>query len=63
MHRKNKQENIPKKMKKQDREEFGYGYDISVDDLKTLGQNEAAKTNKTKSANHPVDNDRKNDKR
>ena len=50
-------------MKKLDREEFGYGYDIASDDLKTLGQNEAAKTNKTRSANHPVNNDLKNDQR
>lgn len=26
-----------------DREEYGYGYDISVDDLGVIGQNEAAK--------------------
>ena len=61
--KKNQQENIPKKMQQQDREEFGYGYDIALNDLKTLGQNESAKSNKTRSANHQVNNDSKNDQR
>ncbi|WP_172794000.1 hypothetical protein [Sporosarcina sp. HYO08] len=29
--------------KKNDREEYGYGYDRSVDDLNVIGQNDAAK--------------------
>lgn len=28
-----------------DREEYGYGYDKSVDDLKVIGQNQSAKKN------------------
>lgn len=54
--------NIEKKKKIQDREEIGYGYDISVNDLNILGQNEAAKSNDTEGANHPINNDKKNDK-
>ncbi|WP_075619941.1 hypothetical protein [Paenisporosarcina indica] len=54
--------NIEKKKKILGREEIGYGYDISVNDLNILGQNEAAKNNDTKGANHPINNDKKNDK-
>lgn len=54
--------NIEKKKKILGREEIGYGYDISVNDLNILGQNESAKTNNTKGANHPINNDKKNDK-
>ncbi|WP_342515036.1 hypothetical protein MKY34_10100 [Sporosarcina sp. FSL K6-1522] len=32
-----------------DRETYGYGYDRSVDDLKVIGQNEAAKKNNAQS--------------
>ena len=32
-----------KKKSTLDREEFGYGYDISVDDLSVIGQNQEAK--------------------
>lgn len=32
----------------QDREELGYGYDKSVDDLKVIGQNNRAKSNEKK---------------
>ncbi|EPD50744.1 hypothetical protein HMPREF1210_02714 [Paenisporosarcina sp. HGH0030] len=46
-----------------DREEFGHGYDLSPDDLDIIGQNNAAKTNTKKAANHPVNNDKKNDQR
>ncbi|SUJ02168.1 Uncharacterised protein [Sporosarcina pasteurii] len=37
--------NVSKKKRgnEKDREEYGYGYDKSVDDLKVTGQNEAAK--------------------
>lgn len=57
---KNKQEeNKEKKIGKLDREEYGYGYDISVNDLNTVGQNESAKTNNDKRANHPISNDDK----
>lgn len=31
-----------------DREEYGYGYDISIDDLGVIGQNDAAKKQKPK---------------
>lgn len=31
-----------------DREEYGYGYDRSVDDLQVIGQNNAAKKEKSK---------------
>lgn len=37
--------NKGKKKNTNNREEYGYGYDISVDDLKVLGQNDAAKKN------------------
>ena len=30
---------------KKDREEYGYGYDKSVDDLKVIGQNKNSKKN------------------
>ena len=36
------------KNKKQDREEQGYGYDKSIEDLKVIGQNTRAKNNKDK---------------
>lgn len=39
-------ENKDQTKSKKDREEYGYGYDRSVDDLKVIGQNEAAKNNK-----------------
>ena len=56
----NKQRNIDKKQQQQDREEFGYGYDISVNDLNKIGQNEAAKKNKnTRNENHPINNENK----
>lgn len=32
-----------KRDNEKDREEYGYGYDKSVNDLKVLGQNDAAK--------------------
>ncbi|MET3575537.1 hypothetical protein ACFFIY_02280 [Bhargavaea ullalensis] len=38
---KRNKENKPGSTK--DREEYGYGYDISVDDLGVIGQNDAAK--------------------
>lgn len=59
MSRNKQEENKQKKMKNLDREEYGYGYDISINDLKTLGQNESAKTNKDQRANHPISNDDK----
>ncbi|WP_197462260.1 hypothetical protein [Bhargavaea cecembensis] len=31
------------------REEYGYGYDISIDDMGVIGQNEAAKKQKPRS--------------
>ena len=40
-----------------DREEFGYGYDISVDDLNVIGQNQEARkhnNNKIKEKNLKV---------
>ena len=43
-----------------EREEFGYGYDVSPDDLDTVGQNKAAKNNIKREPNHPVNNDKKN---
>ena len=55
----NQKENKEHKRKQLDREEFGYGYDISVDDLDTLGQNEAAKKNRNRTPNHPVNNEEK----
>lgn len=36
------------KKNEQDREEIGYGYDKSVDDLKVIGQNNRDKSNKEK---------------
>lgn len=39
----NMKKNKEKKKNVKNREEFGAGYDISTDDLKVLGQNEAAK--------------------
>ncbi|WP_019412384.1 hypothetical protein [Paenisporosarcina sp. TG20] len=56
---KNQQENIDKKKKQLGREEYGYGYDISENDLNKLGQNELAKKNNTQNANHPINNDEK----
>lgn len=47
------------KKAKLDREEFGFGHDVSPDDLDTLGQNEAAKNNIKREPNHPVNNDKK----
>jgi len=55
----NQQRNIDKKKQQQDREEFGYGYDISVNDLNKIGQNEAAKKKNTRNDNHPINNDNK----
>jgi hypothetical protein len=50
-----------KNMKKAtfEREEFGYGYDVSPDDLDIVGQNKAAKNNIKREPNHPVSNDKK----
>lgn len=50
-----------KNMKKAkfDREEFGFGHDLSPDDLETVGQNNAAKNNIKREPNHPVNNDKK----
>lgn len=59
MSKNQQEENKKKKMEKLDREEYGYGYDISVNDLNTLGQNESAKTNNDKRTNHPISNDDK----
>ncbi|MFX3673743.1 MAG: hypothetical protein ACE3JQ_04785 [Paenisporosarcina sp.] len=59
MNKDKQEENKNKKKKQQDREEYGYGYDISVNDLDRLGQNESAKTNKNRVANHPISNDDK----
>lgn len=53
------EENKKMKKKKLDREEYGYGYDLSVDELNTVGQNESAKTNESQAPNHPVSNDNK----
>ncbi|MET4561472.1 hypothetical protein ABIA69_002640 [Lysinibacillus parviboronicapiens] len=42
-----------------DREEYGYGYDISVDDLAVIGQNNQAKKhndNENKDKPHNKDN-------
>lgn len=41
------------------REEYGFGHDVSPDDLDTLGQNKAAKNNIKREPNHPVNNDKK----
>lgn len=38
---KNNKQNKPGSTK--DREEYGYGYDLSLDDLGVIGQNDAAK--------------------
>ncbi len=59
MNKEKQEENKEMKEKKLDREEFGYGYDLSVDDLNKLGQNEFAKTSKDRAANHPISNDKK----
>ena len=50
-----------KNMKKAkfDREEFGFGHDLSPDDLDKVGQNKAAKNNIKHEPNHPVNNDKK----
>lgn len=49
------------KKNEQMREEYGAGYDLSPDDFDVVGQNDAAKKNKTKSKkdkqaddNHPI---------
>jgi hypothetical protein len=47
------------KKAKFDREEFGFGYDVSPDDLDTVGQNKAAPKNGTRKPNHPINNDKK----
>lgn len=47
------------KKAKFDREEFGFGHDVSPDDLDTVGQNNAAKNNIKREPNHPVNNDKK----
>lgn len=47
------------KKAKFDREEFGFGLDLSPDDLDTVGQNKAAKNNIKREPNHPVNNDKK----
>lgn len=39
----NIQKNKDLRKNETDREEYGYGYDRSVDDLKVLGQNDSAK--------------------
>ncbi|WP_341300231.1 hypothetical protein MHB44_17710 [Lysinibacillus sp. FSL H8-0500] len=42
-----------------DREEYGYGFDISVDDLAVIGQNQQAKkqhNNENKDKPHNTDN-------
>ena len=39
----NIRKNKDKKKNAKNREEYGYGYDMSVEDLKVLGQNDAAK--------------------
>jgi hypothetical protein len=41
----NQNDNKEKTGNKKDREEYGYGYDRSVDDLNVIGQNKAAKKN------------------
>ncbi len=35
-----------KRTSEKDREEYGYGYDRSVDDLKVMGENKKAKNHK-----------------
>ena len=59
MSRNKQEENKQKKMKNLDREEYGYGYDISINDLKTLGQNESAKTNKDQRVRRTTSDDDK----
>lgn len=44
MSKNKKEHNKPGSTK--NREEYGYGYDISIDDLGVIGQNEAAKKQK-----------------
>jgi hypothetical protein len=52
-------ENKNMKKAKFEREEYGYGYDISANDLNIIGQNKSAKSNKDSKANHPISNDKK----
>lgn len=52
-------ENMNKKKAKLDREEFGFGYDLSPDDLEVKGQNRSAKSNTNRGPNHPTNNDQK----
>lgn len=40
--------NKKKKSNEKDREEYGYGYDKSTDDLKVIGQNKQAKKKEVK---------------
>ncbi len=51
--------NDKQKKKQLDREEYGYGFDISVDDLAVIGQNKQAKKqndNENKDKPHNKDN-------
>ncbi|QDP99936.1 hypothetical protein FOH38_05030 [Lysinibacillus fusiformis] len=51
--------NEKQKKRQLDREEYGYGFDISVDDLGVIGQNEQAKKqndNENKDKPHNKDN-------
>ncbi|QBP40385.1 hypothetical protein [Paenisporosarcina antarctica] len=57
--RNQQRQNKNMKKAKLDREEFGFGHDVSPDDLDTVGQNEAAKNNIKREPNHPVNNDKK----
>lgn len=41
----NIQKNKEKKKNEKNREEYGYGYERSFDDLKVIGQNDSAKNN------------------
>ncbi|MET0787587.1 MAG: hypothetical protein ABWY25_12880 [Paenisporosarcina sp.] len=52
-------ENMNRKKEKLDREEFGFGYDISANDLNIKGQNRSAKSNIKREPNHPTNNDQK----
>ena len=47
------------KKAKVDREEFGFGYDLSPDDLEVKGQNRTAKSNTKREPNHPTKNEPK----
>ncbi|EON74322.1 hypothetical protein ACMGD3_19320 [Lysinibacillus sphaericus] len=51
--------NEKRKKRQLDREEYGYGFDISVDDLGVIGQNKQAKKqhdNENKDKPHNKDN-------